>query len=415
MSTAILETPATAEALPSITDAFSSALKDVKAKEAGITPEPAPTKEAPAAKQPETKAPVKEPVAKEVKTEPVAKKPKSALDAALSDDATASEAAPEVDEVQKLIESKDPNWDKARETMKRQSEELKTFKEKLAKPELPADVTAQLAAAKEHKDLLEKMRAENAKLRDSIIALDVRFDPAVQEKIAGRDNGVAKLAASLKEAGGDAESFVEVMGMPLSKRGKHLDAILEGIESPRTRAIIERKLSEIEVLDEHLDEQMSKPHKSFEELKQQREIQAREHEEQVQKFKDATFEKVHRDLPKLSKLMRPAPADAEGAAEYNEALQADLAKAPTLLEVEPEVAAQAAFMAARYPTLEKMFIERTAKDAARITELEESLARFEGSDVGFRGNGKAKPKSDFERPITDVFNEALRNQRGGEG
>lgn len=412
MSTATLEAPTALQAateLPSLEQAFADAGKELESRESSTEPVKAPVKEkegkAAEPVKPDAKQPEKAKEAAPVK-EAAPTKGKSALDAILGDET--AEAAPEPDEVTKLIESKDPNWDKARETMKTQSARIKEFEAKLAKPELPANVAAELAASKELKAQNDKLNAENAKMRDSIMALDVRFDPAVQEKIQGREGSVAKLAASLKDAGADADLFVEAMALPIAKRGKHIDAILEGIESSRTRSIIERKLADIEVMDEQLDEMVSQPHKSFEELKQQREIQAREHEAKVEQFKQATFEKVQRELPKLSKLMRPAPADSEGAKEYNETLQADLAKAPALLEVEPEKAAQAAYMAARYPTVEKLYIEGRAK----IAELEAYVAKLEGAEPGHRGGGKDKPKQDYERPLGDVFTELLEGQRG---
>ncbi len=389
--------------LPDLTHAFSEALKTEKAKEAPAAEAPKePVKEP--AKGPEAaKEAAKEPIKETPKEAPVKGK-KSALDAALSDDATVEKIEP--DEVTKLIESKDPNWDKARETMKRQSEELKSFRER--KPELPPEIATELASVKELKAEREKLQKENAQMRDSIMALDVRFDPAVQEKIQGRDTQVSRLAASLKEAGADADAFVEAMALPLAKRGKMIDSILDSIESGRTRTVIERKLADIEVLDEQLDEQLSKPHESFEQLKQKREIAAREHAEQVERFKSATYEKVQRDLPKLSKLMRQAPEDSEGAAEYNASLKADLEKAPSLLSVSPEEATLLTFKAARYDSAEKMVLESRAK----IQALETELAKYEGAEPGFRGGGKPKPTADHERPIQEVFQEALAAGKG---
>lgn len=411
MSTATAEPPVapstaatTAAELPDLSGAFADAMKGLEAKET-----PTPQGEKPTVKAPETKAPDAKVEKSPAVTE--TKKPKSALDAALSDDAPTEVVAEPVDEVAELIKSEEPNkdnWKKTREVLKQQSTKLKEYEAKLAKPELPADVAVQLSQAKEMKAQMEQLKAENAKMKDNILALDVRFDPSVQEKIAARDNGVAKLAATLKDAGADSAAFEEAMAMPLAKRGKYLDAILEGIESARTRATVERKLAEIEVTDEQLDEQLSKPHKSFEELKQQRVLAEQQHMEKVEQFKQATFEKVQRELPKLSKLMRMAPADSEGAKEYNETLQSDLAKAPSLLEVEPEQAAQAAYMAARYPTVEKLYIESRSK----IAELEAYVAKLEGADPGFRGNGKTQPKADYDIPLADAFAQAMNAQKG---
>lgn len=407
MSTATLELPTKTAApvkagdvvLPDLTQSFLKELKSEKAKEQ-------PEGEAP--KEP-VKDVVKEVVADPVK-EPVKEAPpkakKSALDAALSDDAPV-EKAPEPDEVAKLIESKDPNWEKARETMRRQSEKLKDFEGR--KLELPPEVAAELKSAKELKAERDKLTAENAKLRDSIIALDVRFDPAVQERIAGRDKQATTLADRVADAGGNKEAFLAALDMPLSKRGKAIDAALEGIESQREITAINTRLGQIELIDEQLEEQLSKPHESFEQLKQKREIEAREHDEKVEQFKVATFERVQRELPKLSKLMRMAPEDSEGAGEYNTALKADLERAPTLLKVSPEEATLLSFKAARFDSAEKMVLA----SRARIAELETELAKYEGAEPGFRGGGKPKPKADHERSIQEVYAEALETAKGG--
>ncbi len=400
MSTATLEVPA-AE-LPDMTSAFASAMTDLQAKENGAEP----AQKEVAAKQPEVvKEPVKEPTAKEVKPEPVKEpvKKRSAMDAALADDAPVVEP---VDDVAQLLEAKDPNWAKARETLKRQSEELKTYKEKISKAgELPPEISTRLKTTEEKAAALEK---ENAKLRDSIIALDVRFDPATQEKIQARDSKTSKLASELKQAGADADAFEEAMALPIAKRGKHLDAILESIESTRTRANIERKLAEIEVMDEQLDEQMNAPHKSFEEIKRQRQLEQDERVREVEAFKQSTFDKVRRDLPRISKLMREVPPDVEDADEYNADLKNDLEKAPSLLSVAPEEAAVLAFQASRYKSLEKII----TKANKRINELEGVVSRYEGSEPGFRGNGKPKTGADYEVPLVDAFQKAMDAQRG---
>lgn len=407
MSTAVAEPPVktaaqTASELPDLTAAFKAELTKVKAGEApAVEPVKTETVKAEPAK---TVEPAKtEPVETEPTKAADPAKKRSALDAALADDAPVVE--PVKDEVAQLLESTNPNWDKARETMKRQSEELKTFREsttKAAQP--PPELTAKLTAQEKR---VRELEAENSKMRDSIMALDVRFDPVVQEKLQGRDTSVQRVAQQIKDAGGDADAFLQAMDLPLAKRGKFLDAILDSIESQHSKGVITRKLADIDVLDESLDEQLSKPTKSFEDLKRSREVAAREQAEKIEAFKTATYEKVSRELPKLSKFMRLAPDDAEGAQEYNAQLKADMERAPKLLSVDPEEATRLTFKAARYDSLEKIATERFAKDSTRIAELEATLAKFEGAEPGFRGNGKAPVKQDYERPIADVFNEAL--------
>lgn len=407
MSTATLEAPATEAApeLPDLSNAFGEAMKALEAKEGPLAPEPTPKKEA--LKEEAKKEPAKEAPKDEKKPEPVETKPAkklSALDAALAD-----EPAPEVDEVTKLSEqpeSKD-NWSKARETMRRMSEEIKGYKEASKKAAEPAPEHA--ARLKEMQAQLDQYRTENEKMRDNIMALDVRLDPATQQKLQARETSVARIAQFVKEAGGNPDSFLSAMALPLHKRGPALDSLLEDITSGRAKATIEQRLAQVDIVDEELEGLMSQPHKSFDELQRQRQIEASQQAEKLEQFKQSTFEAVRASLPKLSKLMRASAADAEGADAFNATLNADLDNAPKLLAVGPQEAAIAAFKAARYDSVEKMFLEHRAESSKRITELEEALARYEGTEPGFRGGGKPKEKADYERPLADVFHEAWKN------
>lgn len=413
MSTATAEPVTQApkqDALPPLHESFGAALK---AQEATPEPAAAPEKE-PAAKQPDpVKEAPKEP-AKPAAKEPAKDAPKgkrSAIDAALSDDAPVEvKKEPEVDEVAQLLETKDPNWTKARETLKRQSEELKTFREK--KPEIPPDVAEQLKAAKELKAERDRLAEENAKYRDAIVEVDVRYEPEFRAKhVVGRGKSVDSLAQRIKEYGGDAEAFVSAMEMPLEKRNKALDAALAGIESPRELTTINTKLAQIELLDEERDALLSNVHQTAEQRARQREMQAQEADARAQELKDATFEKFSREMPKLSKLMRQVPDDAEGAKEFNEALQKDFQEARRLIDpITHEEAMTAAFKAARYDSVEKEFLKYRETAGARISELESALAKMEGADPGFRGGGKPPAKADHEVPLLEAFNKALTGQ-----
>lgn len=402
MSAALAEAP-----LPNLADSFKAALNSTPPVPADGEAPPEALATAKAGMDKATE-PVKEP-AKDAPKEPVKEvapaKKKSAMDAVLGDDA-ATEAAPVPDEVQALIESKDPNWDNARATLKRQSEELKTLREQSKKAATPPPELA--SELKTLRDESAKLKAENDRYRDSIVALDVRYDPAVQDMIGAREKQVSSLAERVKEAGVDPDQFISVMEMPIAKRAKALDALLDGVESTRLRTSIETKLALIEQTDEQIDEKLSNPHQTAEQFKQQREIAAQQQAQKVEQFKQATFDKVARELPKLSKLMRPAPADSEGADEYNATLKADMERAPKLLNVPPEEATVLAFKAARYDSAEKMVVS----SRARIAELEAAVAKYEGAEPGFRGNGKTKPVQDWERPIQDVYHEARDAARG---
>lgn len=409
MSTATLEPPVKTAAqaateLPDLTAAFNAELTKVKAAE---EPAKAEAPKAEAAKEPVKETAKTEPAAniEPVKTEPGKKR--SALDAALSDDAPVAE--PVKDDVQKLLESTNPDWDAARATMKRQSEELKTFREKTPKAsELPPETATELKTLREE---AARLKRENDEYRDSVMAIDVRMDPGYQQKLRGRDTEVERVASEIRESTNEAQAqaFLDAMALPIAKRGKHLDSILESVESSRVRSRIEAKLGQIDILDEALETQVAQPHKSYDELVRQREATAQQQQRAAQEAITATFADVKSRLPKLSKFMRPSADDAEGAAEFNADLQRDIENAPKFLNAKSrEEAAIYAYKVSRYDTVEKIATERFSRDAARIRELEDTVAKFEGAEPGFRGGGKVKATADWERPITDVFQEALR-------
>lgn len=371
----------------------------------GKKPETKPVPEKAKAEPEKTAA---EKAAEPAKTEKPAKK-KSALDAALSEE-TPIETKPELDEAQQILESKDPNWTKANEVIRKQLDELKVLRETAKKSaEPPPEVVQKL---KSQDAELTQLREQNAKLRDSIVALDVRYEPEFQAKyVAGREKQVSSVAARVKAAGGDADAFSAAMELSLDKRAKALDAALQGIESPRELATINTKLGQIEVLDEERDARLSDPQQSFAQMQQQREVAASEHEAQVQQFKAATFDKIAKKLQKESPLFRPAPVDSEGAEEFNADLRSDMERAIELAgEVSPEDATMAAYKARRFDTITKyMMKEAKAKDA-RISELEGTLAKFEGAEPGYRGGKKPTGRAPHEVPLEEAFFGELRKQ-----
>lgn len=406
MTAALAEPPVktageTAAELPSLESAYKADLVKVKAAESG-TPPPEKKEET---KQPDAKAEKTETKAEtkqqEVKTD--TGKKRSALDAAMADDATVAEVK---DEVTQILESKDSNWDKARETMKRQSEELKTLRETTKKASEPApEIAAELKTLREER---ESLKGKLAEYQDAIMVADVTLDPGYQSKRRARDADVERLAGYVKDAGGNAQEFVEALELSSGRRAKVMDGILENIESTTARNAIAARLAKIDLIDEELASVVSQPHKSYDDLMRQRQVAEQKHAQEIEAFKAATYERVTKELPKLSKFMRPAPEDADGASEYNAQLQADLQRAPKLLSVPPEEATLLTFKASRYDTLEKIASERFSKDAARIAELEAAVARFEGGEIGFRGNGNATQKADHEINIVDAYQAALK-------
>lgn len=426
MSTATAEPPQKTE-LPPLEQAWKAELDKVKAR-TEPAPEPAkaaePAKETkPEAKAPEAKQPEKtEPKAKETKAEekapekpaekPAEKQPekkgkKSVVDSLLSEETATTYA--ETGEVEKLISAENPNWAAARETMRKQVEEIKALKESSQKAaEPPPELTAKI---KTYESELQALRSENARMKDAITTLDVRYDPTTQDKLQARDRNVNAIAERIAQNGGDKDLFLSAMEMPSAKRAKALDQAMEGIESDRERATINTKLGLIETMDEEIDSLLSNPHQTAEQLKQQREIRAREEAQRIEEFKQAVFDKTRGQLPKLSRFMREAPADAEGAQEFNAALKADQDRAMSLLTAAPEEAAVHAYKAARYDSLEKFAFDQIKAYQTELSEVRTTLSKYEGGELKHNGDKTPPKREDHEVPLEKAWRDALESKR----
>lgn len=328
-------------------------------------------------------------------------KKKSALDAAL-DEVPTSEP---VDEVQQLLESKDPNWTKARETMKKQSEELKALRETSKKSSEPDPQISERIKAIESER--EQLKAENAKLRDSIVALDVKYDPEFQGKyIQGRDKLISQAAAKVESAGGDKQAFLDAMEMTGNKRSMALRDILSSIEGYEKGAI-ETRLGQIDVLEEEMGEVLSNSQQSLEQIRHKRELEQRDSESRVAALKDSMFERVSKELQKNG-YFRQSPQDAEGAQEYNNGLSEDLKNARSLVDAPAEDIVVASLKAARFDRITTHL--KTERDAAmkEVEQLRAELAGYHGSEPGFRGGVKSKDAQPYDLPMDQLFNAALK-------
>lgn len=398
--------------LPPLEQAFGEALKAQEAQPGATKPEPA----KPEAAKPEAKpaadklkADPEKPAVKEAAKPDKSAKKKSALEAALSEE-PAPEAKPEPDETQQLLESKDPNWERAREVMKRQGEELKTFREKATKANEPTPEVA--AKMKSYEKELADIKAQNAALKDSITALDVRYDPDFRAKYDdGRTKLVTQAAAKVEAAGGDKAKFLEAMELSGTKRSQLLKEALAEVEQGFERDAIGTRLGQIDTLEEERDEQLKNPQKTSEEWQRKRDVEAQKQEQAVAEFKTATFDKIAKKLQKESPLFRVAPDDSEGADTYNADLKADMERAIELTgNIPADDVAIASFKAQRFDTITKSLIAESKAKDARISELEETLRKFEGSETGYRGGKKPSAQAPHEVPLEKAFMDALNSQ-----
>jgi len=104
----------------------------------------------------------------------------------------------------------------------------------------------------------------------------VKYDPKHREKyIDGRAKLIEKAALRVKAAGGNDTAFREAMELSGDRRVALLKEALCDITEDYMRTPITTLLGQVEVLEDERDEMMSDPQKSWETLKQQRQLEAR--------------------------------------------------------------------------------------------------------------------------------------------
>lgn len=328
---------------------------------------------------------------------------KSALDAALEEPVQSE--APSESEQPQVWTDKDLNLSKAREALKKQSEELKSLRELSKKASEPDPKISE--KLKSFESEAAKLREENAKLRDSIVALDVKYDPEFQTKfVQGRDKLVNQAAAKVEAAGGDRQAFMDAMEMTGNKRNLALKEILQGVEDWERGAIIDR-LGKIDSLEEEMSEVLSNSQQSFEEIRRKRTIEQQHSEQEVAAFKDSKFEEISKRIQKESGFFRSAPSDSEGADEYNSGLTEDLKAARSLIDGTADDVVVASLKAARFDRITSHLIGERDSARQEADQLREELAKYHGSEPGFRGGSKEGKKEAYDIPMDQLFHAAL--------
>lgn len=321
----------------------------------------------------------------EVKPDAKTEKPKTALDAVLS------EPKPEKPKTEEAAEAEIPANAPAkmlREAMERHKAEAVKWKAEAEKAKGGDPLTKQeLAALKADR---EKLTTENAKLRDSITAINVEYDPAVQEKyVAGKVRLIEKATKSVEQYGGDAKAFSEAMKLTGSQRTAAMKAALENVDEMDRQPIYD-KLNKVRELEEEHADLVANSQQAYEKLTKTQQERALQQHEQQEKEKSVIAERVLGALSEKHPLFLESPAEAEGADDYNARLKTDMEKAAYLRGPDAnwdEISAASA-KAARYDFLEETHLEYRDHAQAEIAELKERLAKFEGADTGFTGGKK---------------------------
>lgn len=381
------------------------------AQQQGQDPAPEPAKAEPVA-EPEPKAEVpKEPVKEEPKA------PESALDAVFdTPPAKPEEVQPEASQEPELPETlptdkaqRSEHWERARNQIKRQDGVIRELNDKLKLA--PTELQTKLEEATKRAEELQKL---NDEYKDSMVALNVEYEPEYRKKfVEGRDMLVGKAAAKLNAFGGKGELIVEAMKMPESRARTVAinEALSELDEGERFR--VREFVSQVERLDDERADLQKDPQTAWEKLKATESARQKQAAAEAENYKKRIFDETVQKIPESVLLLREVDPKLNGAEQHNANREKIIAGAWRLLGsgVTPQELAEKAFKAEAYDFAQPLLVS-TRK------ELREALARlaeYENAEPTFRG-GKPQPKPEHEQKMEktpgQLYVESMRGQGG---
>lgn len=274
-------------------------------------------------------------------------------------------------------------------------------------------------AGKEQIDALtkqnEQLQKENAEYKDSMVALNIEFEPNHRKKfVEGRAMLVDKAAAKLNAFGGKGELIVEAMKLPESRQRTTAidDALADLHEGERMR--VREHILQVERLDDERAEIQKDPQTAWAKLQETEVRKKQEREQEAQDYKKRIYDETTRAMPKELLLLREIAPDVPGAEEHNNNRAKIVEGAWQTLGagVTPQELAKKAFWAEAGPILQKYLI--TSRK-----ELREALSRvaeYETAEPGFHG-GKPPDKPESEKALEktpgQVYRESMRSQSVG--
>jgi Spy/CpxP family protein refolding chaperone len=326
-------------------------------------------------------------------------KPTSPLEAVLAEEKpTTTEPSKEdpLAQFEKVEKPSSDNWKAARETMKRQSEELKTLKS-APKP----DTAAIEALTKERDDFKARVEAQEQNLK----AVNAEYSDEYQSLVRDRGKTLGKIAKHLKYSGAEnAEVLLDALNLPDGKfKTDQVKAILSGFdETDRTTVVAHIK--DLEEADEKIIDFRKDLPGQFDRLQSKQ--QAKQAEEAVQNIKnlEVNFDKVVQDLPKLVKTLREVPDDIDGAEEWNKPIREARQRALQALKPGGADFNQTVAIAVKgelYDNLEQRYIAAHKE----LSEAKARLKEFDGASPDFKG-GKSPTTQAAKKP-GQVFRDTM--------
>lgn len=404
-----------AEGLPELESAGEIYKRAMKQEQAQPEPERA---------EPEEKAaePAK---SKKEEPKPEPKKPTSALDAVLETEtptepeATASKETEPTDYLKDIPETISPDktkraddWKKARGVIEHLSGLISTNQKRMS--ELEEQAKTATAPSAELLAENEKLKKENQEYKDSMVALNIEFDPEWRKKFVDGRNILVKKASDKLDAfiPGKGADLAKALAMPEGRA--RTTAIAEALadleEGERFR--VREFISQVERLDDEKEEQKKNPQTAWEQLKATDEAKRKEAEKEAANYKQKVYDETKGQIAKKLFLLRQVDGEIEGSKEHNQRVETITKEAWRLLgSITPHEACENAFRAASASHYQALLIG-TRK------ELKEALARlseYESAEPGFRGD-KQPTKSDIETNLEkspgQIYEESMRAQRG---
>lgn len=296
----------------------------------------------------------------------------------------------------------------AYERQKSEAARWKSEAEKRSTPDPEAAAKTE-AAQKEH----EALKAENAKLRDAITAIDFTYDPSIQERfVKGRLDMAEKAAARVKQFGGNEEAFRDALELTGKRSTEAMKTALEEVDEmdrPRVLALVEK----IRELDDEFSDKKKDPQQAWAKLNEQRQQDRQAQQEQFEKAKEAVLAKVIKELPEKHPLLNFVDESVEDAETWNGDMKHshEYARHLTGPTATAEEIAVASIKAGRYDFAEILLLTKMQEWSEKEAGYKAQLAKYESADPSFVGGAKKSTVDKLDRSPGELYRETLEKRK----
>lgn len=334
-------------------------------------------------------------------------KPASPLDAVTGDTKPEVAKPEEPDELKEFEDDKNANWKKAREVMRRQSDEKKALEAKLAElskaPKAAPEEVAKLSQER------EQLKAQLAEREELLKLTDIRLSEDYRVAAKKRDDSLRKISTKARSYGVDPDTLVSALVLPDSKfKTDQLKAVMAELE-PDDKTAIRILIDKFEESNDAVIEFERDAPQKYEEINAKREATMREQQELAIKQLESEYQKVAQSIPNEVVTLRKVPEDIPGAEEWNTGIETAIQEGLRLLKpgAEFKETSDTAIQGRHYPYLLKMFL----KEHSELVEARKRLAGFDSGGPDFKGG--AKPKTEVKLTPAEKYHKAMETLKSG--